>query len=289
MTRSLDFGDSVGNSAQAAKPVSASCARVVLVRHYGGRQISTHLLASSVATFGRSSDRDVCLRIEPTDIPINREKTFHISINHCMLRYVGEGVEIIDTHSTNGTSLKSVGRLQPSLAVPVVDGDVITVADTLALQVELGRRSNPLRATDDLISQIGQNKNDVKWLNEHLVGHREPGVLDYVRLRRIDNHAEEEYVLLFGVGSIDHSGSALIRLEPDAAMKSGVRAIDLGDTAPEYPAGFHWVSGVLHVQCNVSKQLHINDIEISEGDDRALHGGETIEVCGQCIHVTVRS
>lgn len=288
VTRSLDFGESVDQSGQAGKALNTPCPRVVFARYYEGKQISTHLLATTVATFGRSSERDVCLRVEPADTPANREKTFHISINHCILRYVGDGVEIIDTHSTNGTSLKSVGRLQPGLAVPVSDGDVITLADALALQVEFGRRRNPLRIDDDMASQIRQNKEDAIWLSDHLVGREKPGVLDYVRLRRIDNLAEEEYVLLFGVGSIDHSGTALVPLEPDVATKPGVRALDLGDTTPDYPAALYWAGKALHLQCNAADQVRINETVISAGEDRVLSGGETIEVLGQTVQVVAR-
>jgi hypothetical protein len=223
--------------------------------------------------------------VEPTDGPANREKTFHISINHCMLRYVGDGVQIIDAHSTNGTSLKSVGRLQPGLAVPVSDGDVIALADALTLQVEFCRRSKPLPPDDSMAAQLDAKKDDAAWLNDHLIGRDKPGILDYVRLRRLDNVPEEEYVLLFGVGNLGHSGAALIRLDPDAATQPHVRTLDLGDGVPDDPAGLYWAGNALHVQCNVADQVRINGTAISAGEDRVLSGGETIEVLGQTIQV----
>jgi len=288
MARSLDFGESADNVGQLSKGSNTPCNSIVLVRHYAGKQISTHVLPTAATAFGRSSEREVCLRVEPTDLPANREKTFHISINHCLLRYIGDRVEIIDTHSTNGTSLKSVGRLQPGLAVPVSDGDVIAVADALSLQVEFGKRSNPLPPDESMVSQLDAKKDDAEWLNDHLVGREKPGILDYVRLRRLDNLPEEEYVLLFGVGNVGHSGAALILLDPDAATLPHVRALDLGDTAPDCPAGLFWAARALHIQCNLADQVRINGTAISAGEDRVLSGGETIEVLGQTIQVVAK-
>lgn len=289
MARSLDFGESTDNAGQIAKGSSTPRNGVILVRHYAGRQISTHLLPKAVVSVGRSSERDVCLRVEPTDLPANREKTFHISVNHCLLRYIGDRVEIIDNHSTNGTSLKSVGRLQPGLAVPVSDGDVIVVADALSLQVEFGKRTNPLPLGESVVAQLDAKKDDAEWLNDNLIGREKPGVLDYVRLRRLDNLAEEEYVLLFGVGNVGHSGAPLIPLDADAATLPHVRTLDLGDTPPDCPAGLYWTGNTLHLQCNVADQVRLNGTAMSAGEDTVLCGGETIEVLGQSIHVNVKS
>ncbi|MGA2032970.1 MAG: FHA domain-containing protein [Thermoguttaceae bacterium] len=285
MARSLDFGESTENVGQQAKGPSAPCNGIWLVRHCAGKQITTHVLPTAVAAFGRSSDREVCLRVEPTDLPANREKTFHISINHGLLRYIGDRVEIIDTHSTNGTSLKSVGRLQPGLAVPLSDGDVISVADALTLQVEFGRRSKPLPPDDGMAAQLDAKKDDAEWLNDHLIGREKPGILDYVRLRRLDNFSEEEYVLLFGGGNIGHSGAPLIPLDADAVALPHVRTLDLGDAAPDYPAALYWAGKAIHLLCNVADQVRINGTAISAGEDRVLSGGETIEVLGQSIQV----
>jgi hypothetical protein len=198
-------------------------------------------------------------------------------------------MEIIDNHSTNGTRLKSIGQLQPGLAVPLQDRDIVTVADVLNLQVEFGRRYRPVTIEDDEVSQIRLKQDDITWLSQHLIGSDRPGILDYLRLRRIDNVPEEEYVLLFGLGSVGHSGTALIPLGPDATTKPGVRALDLGDTTPDYPAAFHWADGALRLKCYVADQVHVDGTAVGAGEDMALADGETIEVLGQQIQVITKS
>ena len=288
MARSLDFGESAESVGQLAKGPSALGDCITMLRHYAGKQISTHVLPTAVAAFGRSSEREVCLRVEPTDLPANREKTFHISINHCLLRYIGDRVEIIDTHSTNGTSLKSVGRLQPGLAVPVSDGEVIALADALTLQVEFCRRSKPLPPDDSMVAQLDVKKDDAQWLNDHLIGREKPGILDYVRLAASTIFPRRSTSCFSGSAISGTLAHALIRLDPDAATQPHVRTLDLGDGVPDDPAGLYWAGNALHVQCNVADQVRINGTAISAGEDRVLSGGETIEVLGQTIQVVAK-
>jgi hypothetical protein len=140
-----------------------------------------------------------------------------------------------------------------------------------------------------MAAQLDAKKDDVEWLNDHLIGREKPGILDYVRLRRLDNLPEEEYVLLFGVGNIGRSGTPLIPLDADAAALPHVRTLDLGDTPPDYPAGVYWAGKALHIHCNLADQVRINGTAVSAGEDKVLSGGETIEVLGQSIKVAAQA
>jgi hypothetical protein len=193
-------------------------------------------------------------------------------------------VEIIDTHSTNGTKVGSVGRLRPGIAAAVADGDIITVGDALTLQVEFGWRSNPLRIDGETAWEIEQHKDDSEWLNDRLVGRGMPGILNYIRLRRLDNLVEEEYVLLFGMGIVGHFGSPLIPLEGRIAEISDVVPIDPGSPS-DCSAELYWEGRRFHLRSHVSGQVRVGGTPVPVEQSQQLYGGEIVEVFGQVIQV----
>lgn len=286
MTRTLDLGNSDEPEAGSRLP---SCSAATLQWNHRGQMISTRLLGTPIAMFGRASDRDGCLRVCPTSIPENAEKTRQISGLHFLLRYTGDRLQVIDKGSTNGTLLSSRGPLQPNTAVDLQDGDRITVAEVLILAVEFVERAPSPTLDEGVRGEIAAHLEDADWLTQRLVGPSKPGFLDFARLRRVDNLPEEEYVLLFGTGTVGSSGRALITVDADTATRPAVRTLDLGDTTPDYPAAFHWADGVLHLQCCVADQVRINGTAVQAGEDRALTGDATIEVLGQNIQVNVKS
>jgi pSer/pThr/pTyr-binding forkhead associated (FHA) protein len=224
----------------------------------------------------------------PTSVPENAEKTRQISSLHFLLRYIGDRLQVIDKGSTNGTSLSSQGAIQPNTAADLKDGDRITVAEVLNLAVDFVERAPSAALDEGIRAEIAAHLEDADWLAQRLVGPSKPGFLDFARLRRIDNLPEEEYVLLFGVGIVGSSSRALISVEAEAATRPAVRALDLGDTTPDYPAAFHWRDGALHLRSNVANQVRVNGTAMSAGEERALSGGEIIEVFGKRVEVTVK-
>lgn len=292
MARKLDLGEPDEPAFQltpesGSRPQSCSVATLVWNRH--GQQVTTHLLGKAVATCGRASDRDVCLRVCPTSVPENAEKTREISSLHFLLRYIGDRLQVIDKGSTNGTTLASQGTLQPNIPAELKDGEKITVAEALSLVVECVERAPSSKLDDEDRREIAAHLENADWLAQRLVGASKPGVLQFARLRRVDNLAEEEYVLLFGTGTVGPSSRALITVSTETATRPAVRTLDLGDTTPDYPAAFYWEGGSLHLRSNVADQVRVNGTAVPAGDQRTLSGGEIIEVLGQSIQVAVRS
>jgi hypothetical protein len=168
------------------------------------------------------------------------------------------------------------------------DGDQLKVAEVLTLAIEFAERAQPATFDQNGRAEVAAHLDDSEWLAQRLVGPSKPGFLDFARLKRIDNLPEEEYVLLFGVGVVGSSSRALITVEAEAAARPAVRTLDLGDTTPDYPAAFYWAGGVLHLQCYVADHVRVNGAVLQAGEDRALNGGEAIEVFGQSIQVILK-
>jgi hypothetical protein len=291
MARALDLGEpeqpTIQPTLQTGLP-ARSCRAVTLVWNRQEKKVTTHVLGKAVASCGRASDRDVCLRVCPTSVPENAEKTRQISSLHILIRYIGDRLQVIDKGSTNGTLLSSAGALQPNIPADLKDGDKITIAEVLSLAVECVARAGDVPLDAKVRQEIASHLEDGDWLTQRLVGPSQPGLLDFARLRRIDNVPEEEYVLLFGVGAVGASDRALITTHAKAVAGPAVRTLDLGDAAPDYPAAFYWENGALRLRSNVADQVRVNGTAVPAGEQRILGGGETIEVLEQTIQVVAK-
>jgi len=158
-----------------------------------GNDRSLVLLATAVAECGRRSDADICLRVEPTSQPDNRDKTFRISSDHFSIRYLGDRVELVDRGSTNGTFVIGSKRLEPNLPITIESGLQISIAESLELSFEVASRITASRSSDDVVSELRDPASDSNWLRTHLIGDDKPGKIAFVRIRRVNNLQGAEY------------------------------------------------------------------------------------------------
>lgn len=291
MARALDFGEP-DDPAMQLKPESSSrlqsCSVATLSWNRQGQRIKTHILGKALVDCGRASDRDICLRICPTTAPENADKTRQISSLHFLVRYVGDRLQVIDKGSTNGTSLSSQGTLQPNVPADLKDGDRITVAEVLTLAVEFVARVPPVALDEEGRKKVAEHLEDADWLTERLIGLPQPGFLDFARLRRLGNLPEEEYVLLFGTGIVGSSKRAMITVDAETTARPAVRTLDLGDATPDYPAAFYWENGGIHIRSHTADQVRVNGAVVRLGEHRILSDGNTVEVIGQSIQISVK-
>jgi hypothetical protein len=187
------------------------------------------LLPFAVVEAGRHSAKNICLRLEPTDDAANLEKSRNISSHHLTIRYLGDGVELVDPGSVNGTFIgkEKLAANQPHKVEP---GMVVSVAEVLDLEFQPMMRKDAPEDKDGICKKAEANRNDAAWLQSHLIGVDKPGRIDFLRIRRRDNQPEQEYVLLFHSGLIGSEADALIRLEPSERTPRR-RVYDVGGDA----------------------------------------------------------
>jgi len=245
----------------------------------------THLLPLPVVTFGRESQRNVCLRVEPTSMPENAESTRQISKSHFVLRYLGNRVEVMDAGSSNGTSLRSLGPLSAEVPVAIGDHEQINVAGVLTLDVELVRRRTPQPLDEKTLASITERVNEGNWLAHQLVGPEKPGEIEFIRIGRGNNLPEREYVLLFGMGGIGPTTDALIRVGEPASAKSRSRGLDIGGTSAVCPASLFFDKGLLFLTCSGQERVVLGDRKLGENETCQLRPANVITILGEKISI----
>jgi hypothetical protein len=160
---------------------------------------------------GRQTTKPLCLRVEPVSDPVNRDKSLAISSHHLTLRYLGDGVELIDPGSSNGTFVNRQ-RLAPGQSCWIQPGMNVWLADALELQFQpVTRRDAP--ADSATVCRTARTQADnAAWLQNNLIGADRPGWTAFLRISRKNNLPQEEYAILFHSGSIGGGPEALVRV-----------------------------------------------------------------------------
>jgi hypothetical protein len=196
--------------------------------------------------------------------------------------HLGDHVDVWDLHSTNGTSLKSSGQVNPGIPVRLEDGEEINVAGVLSLAVEFARRANynPLPPKD--LSEIEARAADLPWLNRRLLGKDAPGAFDFVRFRRLNNFVQEEYVMLFGKGTIGDGTDHLVSLASSCGQRGKARGLDLGEEAGSAAAYLHNQDGRF-VLAALREGVRVGGAAVPMGESVVLGDGTEIGVGDQKI------
>jgi hypothetical protein len=244
--------------------------------------VTSHVVASTRATFGRASLQDFCLRVEPVSAEENKEKTNQISKSQFAVVHLCDHVEIWDLHSTNGTSLKSSGEVSPGAPVRLADGEEINVAGVLSLAVEIVRRANYTPLTPKDLSEIQANAGDLPWLNRRLLGKDTPGAFEFVRFRRLNNFVQEEYVMLFGKGKIGGGTDHLVSLGSSCGQRGKARGLDLGEEAGSAAACLYNQDGKF-VLAALREGVRIGGAVVAVGETAVLGDGTEIGVNDQKV------
>lgn len=284
MARTIDFGEAQGTNGDVLRELAMPARRKLAVR-IAEQSRTVWLLPFALCSFGRSSERDVPLRLQPTTTEENKRTTFQISSHHFDIRYSGEGVTIVDCGSSNGTDLKSAGRLTQNKPAELGADDEIKVAGVLSLGVQVGWRKTPTPIEPQLKEQIAASGADLVRLSQLLIGHEKPGRVDFVRIRRLDNCPNEEYILLFGQGLIDTAGDAMIQLPKKVG--TGSRGLDLGDDDSGLLAHLSWKGGDLVASVLRDGETRHNGRDLKDGESVALQTGDTFDAGSATISVAV--
>lgn len=245
-----------------------------------GREKSLALLTKAFVEVGRRSECDICLRLEPTSEPDNREKTFRISSNHFSLRYLGDCVELIDRGSTNGTFAGSSKRLEPNIPWKIEPGSQVSVAQVLDLAFEVIPRASVPSDTDGIVTQTHDRANEPQWLQEHLVGDDKPGKIAFLKVRRLNNLPDTEYAVLFHSAPIGAGEGSILRTEPSTGSSRRVRAFDFGDAISEDPARLLVRNGQLMIERTGSEEVTMDGTSLQPKTPVALQNGMTIIIAG---------
>ena len=136
------------------------------------------IVFGDMISFGRSSDQDVCLRVEPTSDKENARQTGRISREHFRLRLDRNAVTIEDLNS-QGTQVDGK-RLQPGKPEKIADHSRIDVADVLQLTIDpFASVENSSQIGCCLISRLNNlSAERYLWLIDHAkLGSREDSVV----------------------------------------------------------------------------------------------------------------
>ena len=230
VVRRIDLGvlqpDPDGGS--AGRPAS----RLMFSWRDGQDARQTLVIARTCITLGRRSTSDVCLRLEPGEVAANRDRTLLISGTHLHCRYWGGGVEILDAGSANGTVVNSKSMVAGE---PVdVEGELcVSVASVFDLALEVSRRRQTAGDPDGVLKAAPLRRSDTGWLDEHVLGYDHPGMCDYLRIGRLGNLPELQYIALFHSGVIGLGPQSMIRLRGASSKpRPRVRILDVG--GPEF-------------------------------------------------------
>ena len=195
----------------AAVPAAPPPAKARLTWTDGRITRTLHLYFTAVLEAGRQTTKPLCLRVEPVTDPVNRDKSLAISSHHFTLRYLGDGVELIDPGSSNGTFVNRQ-RLNAGQPCWIQPGTSIWLADALELQLQpVPRRDAPADAADVCRAARTQADNPA-WLQSKLIGADRPGWVSFLRIGRKNNLPQEEYALLFHAGGVGGGPEALVRV-----------------------------------------------------------------------------
>ena len=195
----------------AAVPAAPPPTRARLTWTDGRMTRTLHLYFTAVLEAGRQTTRPLCLRVEPVTDPANHDKSLAISSHHFTLRYLGDGVELIDPGSSNGTFVNRQ-RLNAGQPCWIQPGTSVWLADALELQLQpVPRRDAPADATDVCRAARTQADNPA-WLQSKLIGADRPGWVSFLRIARKNNLPQEEYALLFHAGTVGGGPEALVRV-----------------------------------------------------------------------------
>lgn len=244
--RRIDLG---GNPPPAMNDVSsAALDRVALAWLHDSAPCRLHIIARAQLTIGRHSSNDICVRLEPLEVAGNRDKTLLISGTHVVCRYLGTRVEIRDVGSANGTVAD--GRVvEGDQVARVGTGTPVVLAGVLELALEVVPRRPTLVDTGNVLSEAEARDGDDAWQQGNLVGANKPGDFDYVRVRRINNLPELQYVGLYHSAAIGYAQNCLILLPPRSTKSSPrVRVLDIGADVQTDPARILVMDGGLYVE-----------------------------------------
>ena len=195
----------------AAVPAAPPPSKARLTWVDGRTTRTLHLYFTAVLEAGRQTTKPLCLRVEPVSDPVNRDKSLAISSHHLTLRYLGDGVELIDPGSSNGTFVNRQ-RLAPGQPCWIQPGMSVWLADALELQFQpVTRRDAPPDSAAVCRAARAQADN-AAWLQGNLIGADRPGWIAFLRISRKNNLPQEEYAMLFHAGTIGGGPEALIRV-----------------------------------------------------------------------------
>jgi len=219
--------------------------------NYDGEERTNILHTKRTLEFGRESNCDVCLRVEPVEVEKNKEATLQISRRHFRLTASDYFVQITDLGSACGTSIDSI-KLEPNQPFDLQNGE-ITVADVLQLSVRIEKENDKIQA---------------------------------VRLRRIDNLSGTEYVCLIGQCVIDIGENALLRLSLASARQSRSRALDIGqDHVAATPAMILAVNGGLHLKRTGNDPVMVNQKAINRNQSVPFPTNGVIQIGNSTFNV----
>jgi hypothetical protein len=273
MSRTIDFGEDQQPNEADGHLLRPPAKRKIRLRDEKQERL-IWLVSSPICSVGRGSEHDIVLRVQPTNLDENKRKTFQISALHFELLFSGESVTITD-RSSNGVQLKSAGALVRGQPTELRADDEINVAGVLTLTAQVVSRRNPTPIEPDLKQRINSALADPARLSQLLVGAEAPGSIDFVRIRRLNNCPEEEYVLLFGEGLIDSATEALIQLPKKVG--TGSRGLDLGGDDAGPVARLFWQNSDLMARVLRNDAVRLNDRELKEGDSVPLRSGDIVQ------------
>lgn len=200
-------------------PTSGPPRHVVLCLD-GPPPVELHLIAADTVVAGRLSTNPVCLRCEPTDDPGNRDRTLLISAAHFELNNREGRVELKDLQSRNGTTVGGT-RLAAGAVALILAKTLVNVGGALDLEVE----------------PVGRGQVEEALEEAHAAGEaRPPDHVAFLRVRRINNLPERQYVIIYHSGAIGPHPGALLHLPASLARPRGSRGFDFGAAPTEEAA-----------------------------------------------------
>ena len=274
--RRIDLG---GIPQAAMKNVSsAALDRVALAWLHEGVSCRAHIIASARLTIGRHSSNDICTRLEPLEAVGNREKTLLISSTHVECRYLGTCVDLRDVGSANGTVAE--GRAVAGGHVARVDARMsVVLAGVLELALEVFPRRAAFTDTGNVLGEAESHGGDDAWLQERLVGADKPGNFDYVRVRRINNLPEVQYIGLYHSAAIGYGQNCLIQLTPKTTKSSPrVRVLDVGGDVLTDPARILVIDGGLYLERAGKDLVCVDGSELAQGSPVPLKAPSLLSI-----------
>jgi pSer/pThr/pTyr-binding forkhead associated (FHA) protein len=206
---------------------------------------SLYLLTGDEITAGRKSDCNICLRMEPTSDPDNRDKTFLISSHHFSLRRSGGLLQFVDAGSSNGSFWGS-DKLEENVPVLVESEMRINIGKVLDLEFDVVRNG------------VGNSS-----------------AVSFVRIRRGNNSPDIEYAILFDTAPVGSGSNAILPVAVATTSSSRrVRALDVGETFTSDPARIAVRSGRLFIERTGEERVTLNGIELHRGQPVVLATGE---------------
>jgi len=239
-----------------------------------GKQKTMILLTKAVIDAGRQTSQDICLRIEPTEEPENHEKSKQISSHHFSLRYIGNGIQFVNTGRNGSTVDKK--KVEPNIPVMIDRKTIISVADVLDLEMEPIQRIDGHEVADDLYKSAIAHATDSALLQERFLGAEKPGMVNFLRINRKNNLPDLQYVILFHSGWIGSGDDSLLRVPVSELTPRRRRSFDVGEQIATDPARLLIHEGAIWIERTGGDDVFIGSKSIKLGKKHLLELGEII-------------